>query len=249
MASVRSETTDGEMKSVNETSTENKVRYQDKPMSISDRLLQDPEVGQAINKVIEKPKDKTLKDNAGGVARSNGEVVQAAMDKAGSETVARPVSPTHLDADGDTVMTLTEMCDSTHHGDRECEHQDIASAQSSSNAPFLPPIDFLPSSPVSAIDPSAANAPPTSNASPALGVSVFNYHPPASAASPAEALSAVSTPLYLPTNENVLAYLTQVIITHLRGVSLAAAWQDLVSAFLQFEQASLPSGVSYYFSL
>jgi len=219
-------------------------------MSISDRLLQDPEVEQAIDKVTEKLKDKTPKDNAGGVAGSNGEVVQAATgttDEAGSETVAGPVSPIHVDADGDTAMT--EACDSAHHGDKKCEHQDIASAQSSSNAPFLPPIDFSPSSLVSAVDPSAANASPTSNASPALGISVFDDCPPASAASPAEAFSAVSTCSYLPTNEKVPAYLTQVIIAHLRRVSPAAAWQHLVSAFLQFEQASLPSGVSYYFSL
>ena len=36
MACVRSKSTDGEMKSVNEPSNENKVRYQDKHMSISD---------------------------------------------------------------------------------------------------------------------------------------------------------------------------------------------------------------------
>jgi len=242
-ASVRSKSTDEEMKSVNETSTENKVRYQDKPMSVSDRLLQDPEVEQTIDKVTEKPKDETPTDNAGGIAGSNGEVVNAAMgttDKVGSETVTRPVSPTHTDVDGNTAMT--EACDSTRRGDK-------GHAQSSSNAPFLPPIDFSPSSPVSAIDPSAANALPTSSASPALGVSVFDDSPPASAALPAEALSAVSTPSYLPTDKNVPAYLTQAIIAHLRGVSPAAAWQDLVSAFLQFEQASLPSGVSYYFSL
>ena len=159
-------------------------------------------------------------------------------DKAGSETVLTE-KPAHLDADGDTAMT--EACDSAHHKDKEHEpRQDIVSAPGSLNTPFFPPVDSSPSSPTTS---------PTSNASPALGVSASDDRPPASAASPADALSAVSTPSYVVADENVPAYLTQAILAHLYDVSPASAWQDLVSAFLQFERASPPNGVSYYFSL
>ena len=127
--------------------------------------------------------------------------------------------PAHLDANGDTVMT--EACDSAHHKDKEHEpHQDIVSAPGSLNAPFFPPVDSLPSS---------LTTSPTSNASPALGVSASDDRPPASAASPADALSAVSTPSYVLADENVPAYLTQAILAHLYDMSPASAWQDLVS--------------------
>ena len=142
---------------------------------------------------------------------------------------------------------MTGACDSAHHRDKE--HEPHQGAQSSSDTPLLPPINSSPSSPATAVDPSAANASATSNASPALGISASDDRPPASAASPAEALSALSTPSYVLADENVPAYLTRVILAHLCDVSLASAWQDLISAFLQFEQASPPSGVSYYFSL
>lgn len=160
---------------------------------------------------------------------SNGEVVvQAATgttDNAGSVTGSvLPEKQVHMGGDGDIAMT--EASDSAHRRDKEHERQDIVSAQSSSNAPFLPPIDSSLSPP--------ASASPTRNASPALGVPASDDHPPASAASPAEA----------PADKNVPAYLNQAILAHLYGVSPASAWQDLVTAFLQFERASPPSGVS-----
>lgn len=73
-------------------------------------------------------------------------------------------------------------------------------------------------------------------------------HPPL-ATSLAEALSVVSTPSYLLADQSLPGYFTQAILAHLNGVSLASAWQDLLSTLLQFERASPPSGVSYYFSL
>ena len=139
------------------------------------------------------------------------------------------------DADGDTAMTDKEY---------EARHNiGIVSTQSSSNTPFLPPINSSPSSSASRVDPSDANA------SPALGVSASDDHPPSLAASSADALSVVSTPSYLVADQIFLAYFTQEILAHLKGVSQASAWQDLLSAFLQFERASPPSGVKYFFSL
>ena len=117
------------------------------------------------------------------------------------------------------------------------------------NTPFLHPINSSPSSSPSRVDLSDANASPTCNASPALGVSASDDHPPSLAASSADALSVVSTPSYLVADQTFPAYFTQEILAHLKGVSQASAWQDLLSAFLQFERASPPSGVKYFFSL
>lgn len=51
-----------------------------------------------------------------------------------------------------------------------------------------------------------------------------------------------------PLDENLPTYLTQAVVSLLRRVSSAAAWQTLVNAFFEFEKASPPAGVCILFS-
>jgi hypothetical protein len=102
--------------------------------------------------------------------------------------------------------------------------------------------------------PAPANATPASTSGVADDSSTNHDSPPLAATSnepplpiiPVPASSARSpTPALLPSDEGAPAFLTQAILARLRGVSPATSWQNLITAFLQFEKASPPSGVRF----
>lgn len=153
--------------------------------------------------------------------------------------------------DGDVVMT--DDINSAHRGNKV--------PQVTTNLSFLSPNDSSHLSPTEAslVEKSAPNTSPDDASTTSPDSSALAASPSADclqvaapAASQSQDSAQASPPIlassHLPSNNSVPAFLTPAILSRLRAVSPATAWQDLVTAYLQYELASPPTGVSFDFA-
>lgn len=208
----------------------------------------------------EVPKDKEGTDaEANGDTGGNGEEAPEVMpmEKAGLDAPDEqspamnasglPELPSHTDAKGDFVVNDGSAC----RGDKEPGQDGILNSRPSIaiDASHSSPLALASVAPVNASAAYAADVLSTTNNKPALSASPSTNRLPVLVASPSQHPSArtspaISTSSLLPSDECVPAYLAPAILVHLRGVSSARVWQDLITGFLQFERAGPPSGVS-----